>query len=84
MNQCSKWQTTAEQHLNTGDLVWVVEETNRRGYYPTAGITKFRDGPDSVACSAVMRKSAGSLIRPLVYLVHILATSFFGPEEFTD
>ena len=36
----SNWQTPAEQHLKTGDLVWVVEETNPSGYYPTAWITE--------------------------------------------
>ena len=38
LNRRSKWQTPAEQHLKTGDLVWVVEETNPKGYYPTARI----------------------------------------------
>ena len=39
LNRHSKWQTPAEQNLKTGDLVWAVEETNPRGYYPTARIT---------------------------------------------
>ena len=32
LNRRSKWQTPAEQHLKTGDLVWIVEE-------PTLGVT---------------------------------------------
>ena len=55
----SKWQTLAEHHLKTGDLVWVVEETNPRGYYPTARITEPRYGSDSIARSAVLRTSSG-------------------------
>ena len=47
----SKWQTPAEQHLKTGDLVWIVEETNPRGYYRTARIAELRYGSDSVARS---------------------------------
>ena len=34
LNRRSKWQTPAEQHLKTGDFVWVVEETKRRGLLP--------------------------------------------------
>ena len=50
LNRRSKWQTPAEQHLKTGDLVWIVEETNPRGYYPTAPIVGLRYG--SVASRA--------------------------------
>ena len=42
LNRRSKWQMPAELHLKTGDLVWVVEKTNPRGYYPTARITELR------------------------------------------
>ena len=84
LNRRSKWQTPAEQHLKTGDLVWVVEETNPRGYYPTARITELRCGSDSVARSAVLRTSTGSLVRPLVKLVLILPTSSSGPKNVTE
>ena len=81
LNRCSKWQTPAEQHLKTGDLVWVVQETNPRGYYPIARIAELRCGSDSVARSAVLRKSSGSVVRPLVNLVPILPTYSSGPED---
>ena len=38
LNRRSEWQTPAELDLKTGDSAWVVEETNPRGYYPTARI----------------------------------------------
>ena len=66
------------------DLVWVVEETNPRGYYPTARITELRYGSDSVARSAVLRTSSGSLVRPLVKLVPILPASSSGPEDVSN
>ena len=44
LNRRFKWQTTAKQHLKTGDLFWVVEETNPSGYYPPARIIKLRYG----------------------------------------
>ena len=80
LNRRCKWQTPAEQHFKTCDLVWVVEETNPRGYYHTARITELRYGSDSVARSAVLRTSSGSLVRPLMKLVLILPTSS-GPED---
>ena len=84
LNRRSKWQTPAEQHLKTGDFVWVVEKTNHRGYYPFARITELRYSSVSVARSAVLRTSSGSLVRPLVKLVPILPTSSSGPEDVTE
>ena len=81
LNRRSKWQTPAEQHLKTGDLVWIVEEANPRGYYPTARIVELRYGSDSVARSAVLRTSTSSLVRPLVKLVPVFPTSSSGPED---
>ena len=84
LNCRSKWQTPAEQHLKVGDLVWIVEESNPRGYYPTARIEELRSGSDSVACSAVVRTSSGLLVRPFVKLVPILPTFSSGPEDVTE
>ena len=79
----TKWQTSAEQHLKAGDLVWIVEETNPRGYYPTARIVELRYGSDSVRSSAVLRTSTGSLVCPLVKLAPVFPTSSSGPENVT-
>ena len=73
MYRRSKWQTPAEQQLKTGDLVWIVEETNHRGYYPTARIVELRYGSDTYV---------RSLVRPLVKLVPVFPTSS-GPEDVT-
>ena len=81
LNRQYEWQEPAEQHLRTGDLAWVVEETNPRGYYPTARITELRYGTDSVPRSAVLRASTGSLVRRLIKLVPILPTTSSGPED---
>ena len=58
LNCRSKWQTPAEQH-KVGHLVWIVEESNPRGYYQTAWIGELRYGSDSIARSAVVRTSSG-------------------------
>ena len=84
LNRRSKWQTPAELDFKTGDLVWVVEETNPRDYYPTARITELRYDSDSVARSAVLRTSSGSLVRPHVKLVPILPASSSVPEDVSN
>ena len=83
LNRRSKWQTRAEQHLKTADLVWIVEETKPRCYYPTARIVEFRYGSESVVRSAVLRTSTSSLVRTLVKLVPVFPTSSSGPEDVT-
>ena len=72
-----------DRRVKVERLVWVVEETNPRGYYPTARITELRYGSDSFARSAVLRTSSGSLVRPLVKLVPILPASS-GPEDVSN
>ena len=84
LNRRTKWQTPAEHHLKVGDLVWIVEESNPRGYYPTARIEELRYGSDSVARSTVVRTSSGSLVCPLVKLVPVLPTFSSGPEDVTE
>ena len=76
LNRRSKCQTPAEHHLKVGDLVWILEESNPRGYYPTARIEELRYGSDSVARSADVRTSSRLPVRPLVKLVTILPTFF--------
>ena len=84
LNRKSKWQTPAEEHLKVGDLVWIVEESNPRGYYPTARFEELRYGSDSIARSAVVRTSSGLLVRPFVKLVPILPASSSGLEDVTE
>ena len=84
LNRRSKWQTPAEQHLKTGDLVWIVEETNPRGYYPTVRIVELSYGSESVTRSAVLRTLTGSLLRPLVKLVPVFPTSSSEIEDVTN
>ena len=83
LNRRSKWHTPAEDHHKVGDLVWIVEESNPTGYYPTARIEELRYGSDSVTRSAVVRTSPGLLVRPLVKLVPILPTFSSGSEDVT-
>ena len=83
LNRRSNWQTPAEQHLKTGYLVWIIEETNLMGYYPTAWVAVLRYGSDRVARSVFLRTSTGSLVRLLGKLVRVFPTSSSGPEDDT-
>ena len=49
LNQRSKWQTPADQHIKTSGLVWIVKEINPGGYYSTARIVELRYGSDIVS-----------------------------------
>ena len=40
LNRRSNWRTPAKLHLMVGEIFWIVEEINPRGYYPSARIGK--------------------------------------------
>ena len=83
LNRRFKWQTPAEQHLKTSDLLWIVEETNPKPYYPTAQVVELSYGSDSVTRSVVLSTWTGSLFCPLVKLVTVFPTSSSRPEDVT-
>ena len=72
LNFRSKWMTTSNRELKTGDLVWIVEPTTPRGHYPLARVVKLNYGADSVARSAEVKTSSGNLPRPIVKLSPVL------------
>ena len=72
LNRRSKWCTQSNRQLKTGDLVWIVEPTNPRGYYPLARVIKLHFGSDAVARSAEVKTTSGNLVRPVVKLAPVL------------
>ena len=54
-----------------GDLVWVADGSVPKGNLPTSRFVELRFGSDYVACSAAVKTSSGTLVRPLVNLVPI-------------
>ncbi len=77
----TKWTTSEVQKLKSGDLVWVVESTSPRGFYPMARIVSLRYGADGFARSAELRTASGSFVRPVVKLVPVLDSAFSGGED---
>ena len=72
LNRRSKWSSHSNKDLKTGDLVWIVEPTSPRGYYPLARVVKLNFGTDAVARSAEVRTASGNLVRPVIKLAPVL------------
>ena len=75
LNSRTKWPSSSNRDLKTGDLVWIVEPTTLRGYYPLARIVILNFGSDAIARSAEVRTASGNLIRPVVKLAPVLPVS---------
>ena len=73
LNRRSKWTSQSEHSLKTGDLVWIVEPSSPRGHYPLARIVKMHYGNDSIARSAEVKATTGTLVRPVVKLSPVLS-----------
>ena len=75
LNVRSKWNRQDPTTLETGDLVWIVEPTSPRGFYPLARVKGLHYGCDGIARSAVIRSSAGVFTRPTIKLVSVFDSS---------
>ena len=59
LNSRKKWQNTTDRSLQQGDLVWLVEDSDKRGYYDLGRITETFEGSDGVIRSAKIRTKGG-------------------------
>ena len=73
LNSRKKWQTTTDRSLQQGDLVWLVEDSDKRGYYDPGRITETFEGSDGVIQSATIRTKGGYYKRPVVKLAPVLS-----------
>ena len=80
LNTRKKWQTTTDRSLQQDDLVWLVEDSDKRGYYNLGRITETFEGSDGVIRSAKIRKKDGYYKRPVAKLAPVLPT---GDDVFT-
>ena len=74
LNSRKKWQTTKDRSLQQGDLVWLVEESDKRGYYDLGRITETFECSDGVIRSATIWTKDGYYKRPIVKLAPVLST----------
>ena len=58
--------------LKEGDLVWLIEDSNQRGYYNLGRVTEIIDESDGVIRSAKVRTKDGVYKKPVVKLAPVL------------
>ena len=66
LNNRQKWRSTAKETLKEGYLVWLFEESYKRGYYYSGGVTETIDGLTFFIRSAIVRRNDGVYKRPVV------------------
>ena len=71
VNNRQKWRSTANETLKEGELVWLIEDSDTRGYYNSGRITKTIDGSDAVIRSAIVLTEDGVYKRPVVKLAPV-------------
>ena len=67
-----KWRSTSKEILKEGDLVWLIEDSNKRGHYNLGRVTETIDGSDGVIRSAIVQTKDGVYKRPVVKLAPVL------------
>ena len=80
LNSRRKWQTTTDRSPQQGGLVWLVEESDKRGFYNLGRITRTIEDSDGVIRSAKIRTKDGYYKRPVRKLAPVLPT---GDNVFT-
>ena len=73
LNRRAMWSTRSDRQLKVGDLVWIVEPTSPRCYYPLARVAKLNFGIYAVARSAEVETTSGNLDSPVVKLSPVFA-----------
>ena len=72
LNNRQKWRSTANETLKEGDVVWSIEDSDKRGYYNLGRLTETIDGSDGVIRSVIVQTNDGVYKRPVVKLAPVL------------
>ena len=72
LNNRPKWRSTANETLKEGNLVWLIKDSDKRGYYNLGRVTRADDGSDGVIRSAKVRTNDGVYKRPVLKLAPVL------------
>ena len=59
LNNRQKWLSTAKEILKAGDLVWLIEDSDKRAYYNLCRVTETIDGSDGAIPSAIVQTNDG-------------------------
>ena len=72
LNNQQKWRSTANENLKEGDLVWLIKDSDKRGYYNLGRVMETIDGSDGVIRSTIVQSNNGVYKRPVVKLATVL------------
>ena len=75
LNNRLKWQSTANENPTEGDLVWLIEDSDKRGYCYLGRVRETIEGSDGVIRIAKFRTNDGVYKRPVVKLAPVLPKS---------
>ena len=73
MNNRQKWNCELNRILNKSDLVWLVEDSDKRGYYKLGRVTQTMEVSDRTIRSATIQTKEGVYKRPVVKLAPVLS-----------
>ncbi|XP_075243805.1 uncharacterized protein LOC142338058 [Convolutriloba macropyga] len=77
LNNRQKCRSTADEPLTESDLVWLIQDRDKRGYYNLGRVTETIEGSDRVIRSAKVRTNDGVYKRPVVKLALVLPKDVF-------
>ena len=72
LNNRQKWRSTANENLKEGDLVWLIKDSDKRGYYNLGRVAETIDGFEGVIRSAIVQTKDGVYKRSVVKLDPVL------------
>ena len=72
-NRQQKWSCESNRDLNKGDLVWLVEDSDKRGYYKLGRVTETMEGSDRTIRLVTIQTKEGVYKRPVVKLAPVLS-----------
>ena len=73
LNNRQKRTCESNRILNKGDLVWLVEDSDHRGYYKLGRVTETMEGSDRTVRSATIQTKDGVYKRPVLKLAPVLS-----------
>ena len=75
VNSRQKWRSAAKENLTEGDLVWLIEDSDKRRHYNLGRVMETIEGSDGVIRSAKVRTNIGVYKRPGLKLNPLLPKS---------
>ena len=72
LNNRQKWRSKTNETLKEGHLVWLIEDSNKRGCYNLGRVKETIDGSEGVIRSAIVRTNDGVYKKPVVKLAPVL------------